>query len=93
MVRGHEKVEEGFKKVYDDGVSVLLNLFSAGGKTNNDLPADSSYRAVTPMALTIRHKDGQSTAAPWLIDYARYQSPDKNAFFKSPMEIQFRSDH
>jgi hypothetical protein len=93
MVRGHEKVDAGFKKVYDDGVAVLLNLFSSGGKDNNDLPIDSSYRKVTPMALTIKHKDGQNTATPWLIDYARYQSPEKNAFFKAPMEIQFRSDH
>jgi len=29
-------------------------LFSAGAPNNNDLPEESSYRAVTPMALTIR---------------------------------------
>lgn len=92
MVRGHEKVDAGFKKVYDDGVVVLLNLFSAGGKSNDDLPPESSYRSVTPMALTIRHKDGASSATPWILDYERYNSPDRNAFFKVPPEIQFRAE-
>jgi len=91
MVRGHEKVVEGFKKIYDDGVVLLINLFSAGGKTNDDLPPDSSYRDVTPMALTIAFKDGESTLTPWVIDYERYNDPERNAFFKVPPEIEFRS--
>ena len=91
LVRGHEKVDAGFKKVYDDGVVVLLNLFSAGGKTNDDLPPDSSYRGVTPMALTMRHEDGTTKATPWLLDYARYNDPERNAFFRLPPEIEFKT--
>jgi hypothetical protein len=91
LVRGHEKIDEGFKKVYDDGVVVLLNLFSAGGRENNDLPPTSNYRKVTPMALTIRSKDGHCTATPWLIDYARFNDPSRNGFLKMPPEIQFKS--
>jgi hypothetical protein len=92
LVRGHEKIDEGFKKVYDDGVVVLLNLFSAGGKNNNDLPATSNYRNVTPMALTIRSRDGKHTATPWEIDWARYNDPALNAFFQTRPEIQFKAD-
>jgi hypothetical protein len=92
LVRGHEKIDEGFKKIYDDGVVVLLNLFSAGGKHNNDLPANSNYRNVTPMALTITSRDGKHTATPWVIDWARYNDPALNAFFQSRPEIQFKAD-
>ena len=52
MIRGHEKIDDGFRKIYDDGRLLLLNLFSAGGTHNADLPPNSSYRGVTPMALT-----------------------------------------
>jgi hypothetical protein len=92
MVRGHEKIDEGFKKVYDDGIVVLLNLFSAGGRNNNDLPPTSNYRNVTPMALTIHSRDGKHTATPWVIDWARYNDPALNGFFQSRPEIQFKAD-
>ncbi|MFO0661152.1 MAG: metallophosphoesterase family protein [Polyangiaceae bacterium] len=82
MIRGHERIIEGFKKVYDDGEYKLLNLFSAGGATNADLPESSNYREVTPMALTIKHRDGVSTLTPFVIDYARYNDPRYNAFFR-----------
>jgi hypothetical protein len=91
MVRGHEKVDAGFKKIYDDGLVVLLNLFSAGGATNNDLPPDSSYRSVTPMALTMRWQGGRTTVTPWRLDYERYNDPARNAFFKAPPELEFRT--
>jgi len=92
LVRGHEKVDAGFKKVYDDGLVVLLNLFSAGGKTNDDLPPDSSYRGVTPKALTIRMAaNGETKVTPWLLDYARYNDPERNAFFSRPPEIEFKT--
>jgi hypothetical protein len=71
---------------------VLLNLFSAGGRGNNDLPQESNYRNVTPMALTIKYRDGHSTATPWIIDWERYNDPEKNGFFRMPPEIQFRAD-
>lgn len=92
MVRGHEKVVEGFRRVYDDGTFVLLNLFSAGGARNEDLPADSSYREVRPMALTMTvGTDGRTTAVPWEIDYERYNDPARNAFFRSKPEIEHRA--
>jgi hypothetical protein len=90
MVRGHEKVDAGFKKIYDDGVVLLLNLFSAGGATNEDLPPESSYRTVTPMALTLSYKDGVHTLTPWKIDYQNFNSPVRNAFFMHPPEIEFK---
>ena len=87
LVRGHEKVDAGFERVYDDANQLLITLFSAGGTDNKDLPADSSYRSVTPMALTVKHKDGQSEITPWAIDYARYNSAQTNKFFESTPEI------
>ena len=53
MLRGHEKVDSGFRPQYDD-IS-LITLFSAGGADNNDLPVDSSYRTVTPMEIGRAH--------------------------------------
>ncbi len=92
LVRGHEKVEEGFRRAYDDENQLLITLFSAGGKTNDDLPADSSYRDVIPRAMTIRFKDGQSEITPFTIDYERYNDPSKNRFFQAPPEIEHRKD-
>jgi hypothetical protein len=91
MVRGHEKVNEGFKRTYEDDQQLLITLFSAGGKTNDDLPSESGYRTVSPMAMTIRHKNGQSEITPWVVDYERYNDPKVNAFFKYPAEIDFRA--
>jgi hypothetical protein len=82
LIRGHERVVEGFRTIYDEPDATLLSLFSAGGKTNDDLPSTSNYREVTPMALTIRHKDGISTLTPFVIDYAHYNDPKYNAFFR-----------
>jgi Calcineurin-like phosphoesterase len=90
MVRGHEKVDEGFKKIFDEPDCVLMNLFSAGGSENNDLPPGSSYRSVTPMALTLRWKHGELASTPWEIDWRTYQNPAKNAFYRSPPEIAFK---
>ncbi|MEO6601821.1 MAG: metallophosphoesterase family protein [Polyangiaceae bacterium] len=88
LVRGHEKVNEGFRRVYDDANQLLITLFSAGGQDNKDIPADSSYRSVTPMAMTVKYKDGKSQITPWPIDYARYNSPETNKFFGSAPEIE-----
>lgn len=89
LIRGHEKVQEGFRRVYDDGAIVLCTLFSAGGERNADLPEQSSYRKVTPMALTLRRAaDGQTELVPWPIDYAPYNAPERNAFFQGPPEIE-----
>jgi hypothetical protein len=83
MVRGHERVVQGFKVVYDDDDARLLSLFSAGGATNADLPATSNYREVTPMALTIKWKDGMSEVTPFPIEYERFNDPRYNRFFAS----------
>jgi Calcineurin-like phosphoesterase len=88
LIRGHEKVNAGFERVYEGDV-LLYTLFSSGGKDNDDLPSNSSYRQVTPMALTIQHKDGESRITPWVIDYETYNDPERNAFFKAPPELRF----
>lgn len=82
MVRGHERVAEGFRKVYDDPEGILLTLFSAGGATNDDLPADSSFREVSPMALTVKLQNGVQTFVPFAIDYERFNDPRFNRFFE-----------
>lgn len=87
MIRGHEKVNAGFKNHYPDQDIRLFTLFSAGGADNDDLPPESNYRDVRPMALTITSKDGITEAVPWPIDYARYQDPRLNNFFTSAPEI------
>jgi uncharacterized tellurite resistance protein B-like protein len=92
MVRGHEKIDEGFRDVYPGNPISLLNLFSAGGADNDDLPPESSYRTVRPMATTI-HVDGAgglSRVVPWEIDYKRYNDPKRNRFFASEPEIQHK---
>jgi uncharacterized tellurite resistance protein B-like protein len=90
LVRGHEKVNAGFKSVYRDDDIRLLTLFSAGGIDNDDIPADSNYRDVRPMALTITRTNGEIKATPWAIDYARYQSPELNAFKEREPEIDMK---
>lgn len=95
MVRGHEKVLSGFTASYDDDDHArLYTLFSAGGKDNGDLPAESTYRDVTPMALTIAGEAGGGSGgvhvSPWAPDWASYNDPERNAFFKLPPEIPLR---
>jgi uncharacterized tellurite resistance protein B-like protein len=89
MIRGHEKIDAGFKTMYGD-VASLLSLFSSGGADNHDLPAYSSYRTVTPMAATIRLEGGTAQVTPWLIDYKRFNDPKRNRFFASPPEIEHK---
>jgi hypothetical protein len=96
LVRGHEKVLSGFASSYDDDEHArLYTLFSAGGKDNGDLPAESTYRDVTPMALTIAGQAGGGTGgvriSPWAPDWASYNDPERNAFFKLPPEIPLRA--
>jgi hypothetical protein len=89
LVRGHEKIDAGFRPMYGDQAS-LITLFSAGGADNNDLPEESSYRAVTPMAATIRLEAGTAQVTPWLIDYERFNDPKRNRFFATPPEIEHK---
>jgi len=81
MVRGHEKVNAGFRDMYPRDDMRLLTVFSAGGVANDDVPEDSNYRDVRPMALTIARRDGETTVTPWAIDYRSYQRPELNGFF------------
>jgi Calcineurin-like phosphoesterase len=81
MVRGHEKVNAGFRDMYPRDDIRLLTLFSAGGVANDDVPEDSNYRDVRPMALTIARKGDETTVTPWAIDYRSYQRPELNRFF------------
>jgi hypothetical protein len=90
IVRGHEKIDAGFDRTYDDENVVLLTLFSAGGRDNNDLPADSGYRKVTPMALTITVEDGAVGVEPWEIEYRAYNSPEYNRFYDGTPGIEHR---
>ena len=90
LVRGHEKIDEGFKKIYEDGELLLLNLFSAGGRDNADLPENASYRSVTPMALTIRSAGGKTVLTPWPIEWQAWNQPAVNGFMRKPAEIAFR---
>ena len=80
MVRGHERLVEGFRSSYDLPDATLLTLFSAGGKTNLNLPETSNYREVKPRGLTIRWRDGKSRVAPFDIDWSRYNDPARNRF-------------
>jgi uncharacterized tellurite resistance protein B-like protein len=89
MFRGHEKVDAGFRTMYGE-VASLATLFSAGGADNFDLPPESSYRTVTPMAATVRLEGGTSTVTPWLIDYKRFNDPKRNRFFATPPEIEHK---
>ena len=91
MVRGHEKIIRGFRAMYDGGRAQLLNLFSAGGADNDDLPPDSSYREVTPMAMTMRIGGDGVKVTPWLIEYQRYNDPQRNRFFQSAPEIEHKA--
>ena len=70
---------------------MLITLFSAGGHDNNDLPADSSYRSVRPMALTIKHQDGKSEITPWEIKYGAFNDASTNRFFQASPEIEHRT--
>lgn len=89
LVRGHEKVDSGFRTMYSDQTQ-LITLFSAGGADNNDLPPDSSYRSVTPMAATIRLENGVAQVTPWSIDYQQFNDPKRNRFFATEPEIEHK---
>jgi hypothetical protein len=89
LIRGHDKISEGFRKVYDDPNLLLCTLFSSGGEHNRDLPASSSYRNVTPMALTLMHRDGATQITPWRIAYEQFDTPGKNGFYESEAELAF----
>jgi hypothetical protein len=85
MIRGHEQIDSGFSTVFDVGGVRLLSLFSAGGHDNPDLPVDSAYRSVTPMALTVRHDPaaGTTEVTPWPIQYKPFADPPNNGLYRT----------
>ena len=90
MVRGHEQVERGFEVFYDLGEHMLLDLFSAGGFDNIDLPIDSSYRAVTPMALTVQYGQGTPVATPWPLHYRPFNFEPHNGLYRQQPLLEYR---
>jgi hypothetical protein len=83
LIRGHDKIDEGFRRSYDDPGVLAVTLFSAGGATNRDLPPESPYRSVRPMALSIQAGalDDRVLIDAWPIDYAPYNAPALNRFY------------
>jgi hypothetical protein len=81
MLRGHERIVEGFKTVHSDGEGTLLSLFSSGGSENRDLPETSNYREVTPKAVLFRQRNGQVRLTPFVLDWKKYNDPRYNRFF------------
>lgn len=81
MFRGHEKVLEGFRQDDVGGAVSLFTVFSSGGAENHDLPLESSYRAVTPMAVSLRYRDGKGEVCPFIIDYKSFNEASRNRFY------------
>jgi Calcineurin-like phosphoesterase len=91
MVRGHEQVERGFEPFFDLGEHMLLDLFSAGGFDNDDLPIDSSYRGVTPMALTVQYMpDKAPVVTPWPIHYRPFNFAPHNGLYRPQPLLEYR---
>ena len=90
MIRGHEQIDRGFEIVYDLGDRQLLNLFSAGGHDNRDLPEGAPYRSVIPMALTVQHGPGGVEAIPWPIAYQPFNYQTHNGLHRSNPLLEFR---
>jgi len=82
LIRGHEQVNAGFETVFDHGPHRLHTLFSAGGHDNPDLPLDSRYRSVTPMALTIQTDGVTSRAMPWPLQYGAFNDGMHNGLYR-----------
>jgi hypothetical protein len=87
LVRGHERVVEGVRRVYSDADAQLLSVFSSGGASNLDLPPSSNYREVTPMALLVRHKDGQSSVSPFPLAYEIWNDPAYNGLLRARLAV------
>jgi hypothetical protein len=90
MIRGHEQIDRGFDVFYDLGDRLLLTVFSAGGPNNADLPVESSYRAVTPMALTLEYGHGTPIATPWPIQYEPFNYEPHNGLYRPQPLLEFR---
>jgi hypothetical protein len=90
LIRGHEKIDHGFDVFFDLGEHALLRLFSSGGADNADLPFDSSYRSVTPMALTMVADQGRMTATPWQLRYQPFNYEPHNGLYRRSPILEYR---
>lgn len=83
LIRGHEAIEPGMHVMFDVDGRKLVTLFSSGGRDNEDLPAESRYRTVAPMALTVAAGGGiVPTATPWAIDYRAFVTGATNGLYR-----------
>ncbi|MEO7092204.1 MAG: metallophosphoesterase family protein, partial [Polyangiales bacterium] len=82
MIRGHEQVDRGFETFFDLGTQRLHTLFSSGGRDNSDLPAESRYRSVSPLALTVRTGSGPLHAVPWALKYQPFTTAEHNGLYR-----------
>ncbi|MBX3160836.1 MAG: metallophosphoesterase [Deltaproteobacteria bacterium] len=90
LVRGHEKIDRGFDAFYSLGEHTLVNLFSSGGADNDDLPFDSSYRRVTPMALSVQAGPGHVIATPWQLHYRAFNYAPHNGLYRRQPVLEYR---
>ena len=90
LIRGHERIDAGVEVIYDLGEHMLVSLFSSGGKDNADLPEDSSYRSVTPMALSILASQGKLAATPWPLKYQTFNYAPHNGLYRRQPILDYR---
>jgi hypothetical protein len=85
MIRGHDRVLDGFRRDVDDEAALAVTVFSAGGVRNDELPERSNYRHVRPAALTVETDGGLDDPVrltPWTIDYLPYSTPERNRLLR-----------
>ena len=95
MVRGHEKVDEGFQHgLRRRPTRAAQRCSPRAAATTTTCRRQSSYREVTPMALTMTGQGRpRAQVTPWAIDYERYNDPERNAFFRvRPRSSSARAD-
>lgn len=90
LIRGHEKIDQGFDVFFDLGEHMLITLFSSGGAENADLPEDSSYRGVTPMALSMLASQGKLAATPWPLRYQTFNYEPHNGLYRRQPVLDYR---
>lgn len=90
LIRGHEKNDAGYDVVFDLGEHMLITLFSSGGSDNSDLPIDSSYRNVTPMALSILASQGKLAGTPWPLRYQPFNYEPHNGLYRRQPLLDYR---
>jgi hypothetical protein len=91
MIRGHEQIDAGFEVAYELGEHMLVDLFSAGGHDNADLPIDSSYRTIRPMALSVHLGNGATpTATPWPLHYQPFNYEPHNGLYRPQPLLEYR---